>query len=127
PLESITAALEAAYGASHSSLDTLIDDLARNGEAVSNVAPEQLAENADADAPIIKLVHSIIEAAVLRRASDIHLEPLERRFRVRYRIDGVLIEGESPPKRLQLAIISRVKIMANISIAQKRLPGDGRI
>jgi general secretion pathway protein E/type IV pilus assembly protein PilB len=81
----------------------------------------------DSDAPIIRLVHSIIHEAVRRRASDIHLEPLERRFRVRYRIDGVLVEVDSPAKRLQLALISRVKIMANISIAEKRVPQDGRI
>jgi type IV pilus assembly protein PilB len=79
------------------------------------------------DAPIISLVHNLIAEAVRRRASDIHLEPLERRFRVRYRIDGMLLEVESPPKRLQLAIISRLKIMANISIAEKRVPQDGRI
>jgi type IV pilus assembly protein PilB len=79
------------------------------------------------DAPLIKWVHDLIAEAVRRRASDIHLEPLERRFRVRYRIDGVLQEAENPPKRLQLAVISRLKIMANISIAEKRLPQDGRI
>lgn len=84
-------------------------------------------ENTDSDAPIIKLVHEIIAKAVERRASDIHLEPLERRFRVRYRIDGVLIPAESPAKRLQAAVISRIKIMAGISIAEKRLPQDGRI
>ncbi|MDR1789778.1 MAG: Flp pilus assembly complex ATPase component TadA, partial [Opitutaceae bacterium] len=85
-------------------------------------------ENAsEEDAPIIKLVHQIIIEAIQRRASDIHLEPLEKRFRVRYRIDGVLMEVENPPKRLQLAIISRLKIMANISIAEKRIPQDGRI
>ena len=79
------------------------------------------------DAPIIQLVRAIIEEAVARRASDIHLEPLERRFRVRYRIDGVLQEGEDPPKQLQLSIVSRLKIMANISIAEKRIPQDGRV
>ncbi|RME70838.1 MAG: type II secretion system protein GspE [Verrucomicrobia bacterium] len=81
----------------------------------------------EADAPIIRLVQMIITEAFNRRASDIHLEPLEKRFRVRYRIDGVLHEVEGPPKRLQLAIISRIKIMSNMSIAEKRLPQDGRI
>ncbi len=81
----------------------------------------------DRDAPIINLVHTLIAEAIRRRASDIHLEPLERRFRVRYRIDGVLIEVDAPPKQLQLTVISRVKIMANISIAEKRVPQDGRI
>ncbi|MBI3886319.1 MAG: Flp pilus assembly complex ATPase component TadA [Opitutae bacterium] len=84
-------------------------------------------DSADKDAPIIKLVHSLIHEAIRRRASDIHLEPLEKRFRVRYRIDGVLLEVDAPPKRLQLSIISRLKIMANISIAEKRVPQDGRI
>jgi general secretion pathway protein E/type IV pilus assembly protein PilB len=79
------------------------------------------------DAPLIRLVQSIIAEAIRRRASDIHLEPLERRFRVRYRIDGVLLEVDAPPKRLQPAIISRLKIMADISIAEKRVPQDGRI
>ncbi len=84
-------------------------------------------EPSESDEPIIKLVNLIILEAFRRRASDIHLEPLERKFRVRYRIDGVLHEMESPPRRLQSAIISRVKIMANMSIAEKRLPQDGRI
>ncbi|MFZ5495309.1 MAG: GspE/PulE family protein [Verrucomicrobiota bacterium] len=79
------------------------------------------------DAPVIKLVRELITGAIRRRASDIHLEPLERRFRVRYRIDGVLHEAEPLPKRLQLPIISRLKIMAHLSIAEKRVPQDGRI
>jgi len=79
------------------------------------------------DAPVIKLVSMIIMEAFRMRASDIHLEPLEKRLRVRYRIDGILYEVEGPPKRLQSSIISRVKIMANMSIAEKRLPQDGRI
>ena len=81
----------------------------------------------ESDAPINHLVQTIIAEAIRRRASDIHLEPLARVFRVRYRIDGVLLEASAPPKRLQPAIISRLKIMANISIAEKRLPQDGRI
>ncbi len=81
----------------------------------------------DEDAPIIGHVFRLIAAAIKQRASDIHLEPLERRFRVRYRIDGRLREVDSPPKRMQLAIISRLKIMADLSIAEKRLPQDGRI
>lgn len=79
------------------------------------------------EAPIIRYVHMLITEAIKRRASDIHLEPLEKRFRVRYRIDGVLTEVENPPKRLQPSIISRLKLMANISIAEKRIPQDGRI
>jgi general secretion pathway protein E/type IV pilus assembly protein PilB len=85
------------------------------------------AEGKEADAPIIRMVHDIILGAVHQRASDIHLEPLERRFRIRYRIDGVLAEAAAPAKRHQLAVISRLKIMANISIAEKRVPQDGRV
>jgi general secretion pathway protein E/type IV pilus assembly protein PilB len=81
----------------------------------------------EADAPIIKLVGLIINEAYRTRASDIHIEPLEKRLRVRYRIDGVLHEVENPPKRLQAAIMSRLKIMSNMSIAEKRVPQDGRI
>ncbi len=79
------------------------------------------------DAPVIRLVHELIGDAIRRRASDIHLEPLERRFRVRNRIDGALQEVDSPAKRLQLPVVSRLKIMANLSIAEKRVPQDGRI
>ncbi len=95
--------------------------------AVSVVEAAREGEVTESDAPIIRLVQVIITEAFNRRASDIHLEPLEKRFRVRYRVDGVLHEVESPPKRLQLAIISRLKIMSNMSIAEKRTPQDGRI
>jgi len=81
----------------------------------------------EGDAPIIKLVTAMIVQAVKMRASDIHVEPLEKKLRVRYRIDGYLQEIENPPKRLQASIISRLKIMANMSIAEKRIPQDGRI
>ena len=81
----------------------------------------------DTEGPIIRYVQMLITEAVKRRASDIHLEPLEKKFRVRFRIDGVLQEMESPPKRLQPSIISRLKIMAKVSIAEKRIPLDGRI
>ncbi len=81
----------------------------------------------DADAPLIKLVNSLIVEAFKMRASDIHLEPLAKTFRVRYRIDGVLHEIKPPPKRLQAAIISRLKIQSNMSISEHRVPQDGRI
>ena len=80
-----------------------------------------------ADAPLIKLVNSLIVEAFKMRASDIHLEPLSKAFRVRYRIDGVLHEIKPPPKRLQAAIISRLKIQSNMSISEHRIPQDGRI
>ncbi len=79
------------------------------------------------DAPIIKLVNQILFQAVKEKASDIHIEPFEKELRVRYRIDGSLYQKILPPKRYQAAIISRIKIMANLNIAEKRLPQDGRI
>ncbi len=82
----------------------------------------------ESEAPIIRLVQVIISEAIRRRASDIHLEPMDSRFRVRFRIDGELQEMSSPPpKRLQLPVISRIKVMGKLSIAEKRLPQDGRI
>jgi general secretion pathway protein E/type IV pilus assembly protein PilB len=81
----------------------------------------------EADAPLIKLVNSIIVEAFKLRASDIHLEPLSKAFRLRYRIDGMLHEMKAPPKRLQPAIVSRLKIQSNMSISEHRIPQDGRI
>jgi len=81
----------------------------------------------EADAPLIKLVNSIIIDAFKLRASDIHLEPLAKVFRLRYRIDGMLHEMKAPPKRLQAAIVSRLKIQSNMSISEHRIPQDGRI
>ena len=95
-------------------------DLTKISESIKDV-------KGDDDAPVIKLVNVIIEEALKRRASDIHVEPLEHRFRIRYRIDGVLHEIPGPPQRLQGSIISRLKIMAGMDIAEKRLPQDGRI
>ena len=79
------------------------------------------------DAPVIRLVQELLGEAVRRRASDIHLEPLSGRFRIRYRVDGSLQEGESPDRQLHPPVTSRLKLMANMSIAEKRVPQDGRI
>lgn len=97
------------------------------GGAISGLPTGNEKGVSEEEAPIIRYVYKLITDAVKRRASDIHLEPLEKRFRVRYRIDGVLLEVENPPKRLQPSILSRLKLMANISIAEKRIPQDGRI
>ncbi len=128
----IAAAIDRFYGKDAGSIDELLSNLSAPGNGDSAVATTEASglgqvTDTDADAPVVKLVHTLILEAIQRRASDIHLEPLEKRFRVRYRIDGVLLEVENPPKRLQLSIISRLKIMANISIAEKRIPQDGRI
>ena len=79
------------------------------------------------EAPIIRLVNTVLTEAVNDRASDIHIEPYEKDLIVRYRVDGILYQVLTPPKRFQNAIISRVKIMANLNIAENRLPQDGRI
>lgn len=79
------------------------------------------------EAPVIRLVNAMIAQAVEKRASDIHIEPFEKEFRIRYRVDGVLYNQESPPREMKAAIISRVKLMAKLNIAERRLPQDGRI
>ena len=85
------------------------------------------AQAGEKDAPIVKLCAQIIMRAFVARASDIHLEPMETRFRIRYRIDGVLREQEPPPRRLQGAILQRFKLMANMKLSERRIPQDGRI
>ena len=87
----------------------------------------ELKEEIEQEAPVIRLVSLVIAEAFRRRASDVHLEPMENKFRVRYRIDGMLHEVDAPPKHLQNSIITRIKIMANMGIDEKRLPQDGRI
>jgi type IV pilus assembly protein PilB len=104
--------------------DTQIDFADDTGSGSSKGGNNALEEG---DAPIIKLVHLIIQQAVNQRASDIHIEPFADRVRVRYRIDGACMEKESPPRRLLGSIVSRIKIMASIDIAEKRRPQDGRI
>jgi len=92
-------------------------------ETVSTRALEQMVE----DAPVVRLVDSIIQGAITGSASDIHVEPRERDVRIRYRVDGMLYEMMQIPKRLQSAVVSRIKIMAGMNIAERRLPQDGRI
>ena len=125
--DEIDAALKKYYGADDSDLGKMIQDITEGEVEVGAIGGSENGETVDADAPIIKLVNSLILEAFKLRASDIHLEPLAKTFRVRYRIDGVLHEMKSPPKRLQGSIISRLKIQANMSIAEKRVPQDGRI
>jgi general secretion pathway protein E len=93
---------------------------------IANEDLEHLRDMAS-EAPVIRLVNAIIAQAVEKRASDIHIEPFEKEFRIRYRVDGVLYPQESPPRELKAAIISRVKLMAKLNIAERRLPQDGRI
>jgi general secretion pathway protein E/type IV pilus assembly protein PilB len=129
PRAEIDAVLDRYYAA-EASVESMLEQIQDGAVDVELSGREDVIQDVDAteaDAPIIKLVSLIILEAYRHRASDIHLEPLEKRFRVRYRIDGVLHELESPPKRLQSAIVSRVKIMANMKISEKRIPQDGRI
>ena len=123
---SVLAAIDEAYGAAEDRkmkdfFGGVGDDDIEIGEGVN---PEDISEE---DAPIIKYVHSVIKDALEMRASDIHMEPLEKKFRIRFRVDGKLREQQDPPKRLQPSIISRTKLMANVSLAEKRVPLDGRI
>lgn len=129
--EDIDAALNKYYGAADDSVGKMIQDITEGeveiGTATMKTNAADDGATVDADAPIIKLVNTLIVEAFKSRASDIHLEPLAKTFRVRYRIDGVLHEMKSPPKRLQASIISRLKIQSNMSIAERRIPQDGRI
>ncbi len=90
-----------------------------------DISLDEMLESAE-DAPVIRIVNSVMVEAIRKRASDIHFEPMERSIRLRYRIDGILYESPSPPKSLQSAIISRIKIMSNLNIAERRVPQDGR-
>lgn len=135
PKEAIVEAINKYYGRSSGETesvdsmlqeftDTAIDfaeDAGPGGKSGTTVTLEE------GDAPVIKLVHLIIQEAVTMRASDIHIEPFADRVRIRYRIDGVLMERDSAPRRLLAAIVSRLKIMGSIDIAEKRRPQDGRI
>ena len=128
--EEIEATLTKLYGGGDDSVASMIQNITEGNVEVANLKGDVGKDGGgevDADAPIIKLVNSIIVEAYRGRASDIHLEPLAKTFRVRYRIDGMLREMKSPPKRLQASIISRLKIQSNMSIAEKRIPQDGRI
>jgi len=117
--------IERFYGAGRSAMGTIVESVGdETGRDEDDV--EHLRDLAS-EAPVIRLVNLVIQRAVEARASDIHIEPFESRLKVRYRIDGVLEEVESPPVNLTAAVISRVKIMAKLNIAERRLPQDGRI
>jgi type IV pilus assembly protein PilB len=117
------------------SIEDIIQDSKKDGdgdeietvkEAMEEVNLDQLAASSE-EAPVIKLANIIIMQAIKDRASDIHLEPFEKVVRLRYRIDGVLADATPPPKQMQLALASRMKIMSNLDIAERRLPQDGRM
>ena len=117
--------IERYYGSGRSAMGTIVENLTDdNNRSEDDI--EHLRDLAS-EAPVIRLVNLVIQRAVEQRASDIHVEPFENRLKVRYRIDGVLHEVESPPAASTAAVISRVKIMAKLNIAERRLPQDGRI
>ncbi len=116
--------IERWFGQGRSAMGAIIETADGEGTVVDDI--EHLRDLAS-EAPVIRLVNLVIQRAVELRASDIHIEPFENRLKVRYRVDGVLIEGESPPVNLTAAVISRIKIMARLNIAERRLPQDGRI
>ncbi|MBV0934269.1 type II secretion system ATPase GspE [Marinobacterium weihaiense] len=120
----ILKALERLHGEGQSQMGDILADVAPADAPEESV--EELMDMASG-APVIRLVNLIIQRAAEARASDIHIEPFENRLKVRYRIDGVLQEEEAPPVQLSAAVISRIKIMARLNIAERRLPQDGRI
>ncbi len=131
PREAIVDSINRHYGVTEGeSADSMLQEF--TDTAIDFTETEDAAATTDeavdeTSAPIVRLVHLIISEAVQLRASDIHIEPFDDRVRVRYRIDGVLVERDSPPRRLLGAILSRIKILAKIDIAERRRPQDGRI
>ena len=122
----IARALDRLYGADKSQMEGIVEEIQTKEAPAQFDSVEQLRSLA-AQAPIVRLVNLIINRALTMRASDIHIEPFENQLKVRYRIDGVLQEGEAPPMHSAAAVISRIKVMAKLNIAERRLPQDGRI
>jgi type IV pilus assembly protein PilB len=131
PRENILQAINNYYGAMEGeSADSMLQDFTDTAIDFTETDPLQGDAEEEVDessAPIVRLAHLIINEAVQLRASDIHIEPFEKRVRIRYRIDGILVERDSPPRRLLAALLSRVKIMARMDIAERRRAQDGRI
>ena len=127
----LLALLEGSSKNSAIGLEDILKDLADDNELEvghDETSIENLEEALEvaADAPVVRIVNSILVEALRKRASDIHIEPMEKKIRLRYRVDGVLYENPSPPKSVQSALSSRIKIMANLNIAERRIPQDGR-
>jgi len=117
--------IEKLFGGGRSAMGQIVDSL--GGEGEDELEDVEHLRDLASEAPVIRLVNLILQRAVEARASDIHIEPFENRLKVRYRIDGVLQEVEAPPASSTAAVISRIKIMAKLNIAERRLPQDGRI
>ncbi len=126
----VRALIRTHFGSEEASISEILESI--GGEVTVNEGPDEQINDqavlAEANAaPIIKYVDLILDKAIAARASDIHFEPFESEFKIRYRVDGALYEMDPPPFRLALPVISRVKVMANLNIAERRLPQDGRI
>lgn len=117
--------IERYFGQGRSAMGAIVENA--DGETTGDLDDVEHLRDLASEAPVIRLVNLIIQRAVELRASDVHIEPFENRLKVRYRVDGVLEEAESPPANLTAAVISRIKIMAKLNIAERRLPQDGRI
>ena len=117
--------IEKLLGGGRSAMGQIVESL--GGEDDADIEDVEHLRDLASEAPVIRLVNLIMQRAVVGRASDIHIEPFENRLKVRYRIDGVLQEVEAPPAKSTAAVISRIKIMAKLNIAERRLPQDGRI
>jgi general secretion pathway protein E len=126
PAVAITEAIDRTYDGAATPLQRIVEGMEDDASPEGDEDVSHLRDMAF-EAPVVRLVNLLIENAISHEASDIHIEPFEDTLRVRYRIDGILYEQESPPRRLQAAVTSRIKIMAEMNIAERRLPQDGRI
>ncbi|HYJ07153.1 MAG TPA: GspE/PulE family protein [Chthoniobacterales bacterium] len=130
PSEQVQDRIERYYGTDSSSMEDILKQLGEAGKLLALRGTDDPASDVEAEAnatPIIRFVDLILFQAIQDRASDIHFEPFENEFKIRYRVDGALYEMAPPPRHLALPVISRVKVMANMNIAERRLPQDGRI
>lgn len=135
PVAVLESELQETLSTSDRSSEEVLDDILRKANDTADIELatgeqedldiDQMLEGAE-DVPVVRIVNMVLVEALHRRASDIHLEPFEREMRLRYRVDGVLEEGPAPPKSLQSAITSRLKVMAELDIAERRIPQDGR-
>ncbi|HEU5320009.1 MAG TPA: type II secretion system ATPase GspE, partial [Methylomirabilota bacterium] len=124
--EAIVDAIDRTYDGSATPLQRIVEGMEDDGGGEGDEDVSHLRDMAF-EAPVVRLVNLLIESAIGAEASDIHIEPFEDTLRIRYRVDGILYDQEAPPRRLQAAVTSRIKIMAEMNIAERRLPQDGRI
>ena len=124
--EAITEAIDRTYDGAATPLQRIVEGIEDESAGAGEEGVNHLRDMAF-EAPVVRLVNLLIENAIDAEASDIHVEPFEDTFRIRYRLDGILFDQEAPPRRLQAAVTSRIKLMAEMNIAERRLPQDGRI